>query len=199
MCQRLLGISRRQPNWLRRKSVSNGAPTTTLSCRPIVPWVFFLYRVAGTAVRNVSDLVNLPSLGIGPPCLQILILHSLWKASKGLIRPFYTQLLCVTGFRIWSFPVCDWKLSFTPSTGPRPAPLPQSQASTVPSPFSAVCLDNFQSQSARFRFQECQSQYQPLENGTPQGGVLSPTLSNALMNGKTLYTDETKAGKNPVQ
>ena len=35
--------------------------------------------------------------------------------------------------------------------------------------------------SARVRFQGHISQYQPLENGTPQGGILSPFLFNILM------------------
>ena len=39
----------------------------------------------------------------------------------------------------------------------------------------------FQNRVARVRFQGHHSRYLPLENGTPQGGVLSPALFNTLM------------------
>ena len=43
-------------------------------------------------------------------------------------------------------------------------------------------IENYlQDRSARVRFQGHLSEYQNLENGTPQGGVLSPTLFNILM------------------
>lgn len=41
--------------------------------------------------------------------------------------------------------------------------------------------DYLKERSARVKFQGCLSRYQTLENGTPQGGVLSPTLFNVLM------------------
>ena len=41
----------------------------------------------------------------------------------------------------------------------------------------------FRERSARIRFQGHLSGYLPLENGTPQGGVLSPALFNILMSG----------------
>ncbi|XP_076041774.1 uncharacterized protein LOC143025660 [Oratosquilla oratoria] len=42
-------------------------------------------------------------------------------------------------------------------------------------------LDYLQDRSCRVRFQGAVSPYYPLENGTPQGGVLSPALFNVLM------------------
>ena len=41
--------------------------------------------------------------------------------------------------------------------------------------------DYFRNRRARVKFQGHLSQHLPLENGTPQGGVLSPTLFNVLM------------------
>ena len=43
--------------------------------------------------------------------------------------------------------------------------------------------DYFHNRTARVRFQGHLSPFQPLENGTPQGGVLSPALFNTLMIG----------------
>lgn len=45
----------------------------------------------------------------------------------------------------------------------------------------AWIADYFKNRSANVRFQGHLSQHMPLENGTPQGGVLSPALFNTLM------------------
>ena len=45
----------------------------------------------------------------------------------------------------------------------------------------AWIADYFSDRSANVRFQGHFSQHMPLENGTPQGGVLSPALFNTLM------------------
>lgn len=47
----------------------------------------------------------------------------------------------------------------------------------------ALAGDCFMDRTAKVRFQGHLSQHMPLENGTPQGEILSPALLNILMSG----------------